>query len=84
MAKFKVNGNPQGQYYFKKEVREELGRKLELICSVKTAVIYPVGTRLETILESLAIIIKDLEHRLQIQKKQQNKPIEFKAQEKKK
>jgi len=68
MVKFKVKANPQGQYYFPKEVREELGEKLELICNAKAAIVYSYETRLETILESLEIIKKDLKHRLRIRK----------------
>ena len=68
MVKFKVKANPQGQYYFPKEVREELGQNLELICNAKAAIVYSADTPLKTILESMEIIEKDLKHRLEIEK----------------
>jgi bifunctional DNA-binding transcriptional regulator/antitoxin component of YhaV-PrlF toxin-antitoxin module len=73
MVKFQVRANPSGQYYFPKEVREELGRKLDLICNAKTAVIFNAETSLDTVLQSLEIIQKDLQHRLHLQKEQQNR-----------
>jgi len=63
MVKFKVKANPSGQYYLPKEVREELGEKLELVCNAKAAVIFPEGRSLKTVLESLEVIQKDLSHR---------------------
>ena len=68
MVKFKIKANPSGQYYFPKEVREELGEELDLICDAKAGVIFPAGTPLELVLKSLEIIERDLEYRLQLQK----------------
>ena len=68
MVKFKVKANPQGQYYFPKEVRQELGQNLELICNAKAAIVYSADTPLKTILESMEIIAKDLKHRIDIEK----------------
>jgi bifunctional DNA-binding transcriptional regulator/antitoxin component of YhaV-PrlF toxin-antitoxin module len=70
LVKFKVKANPQGQYYFPKEVREELGKKLELICNARAGVIFPEGTPLETVLESLEVIQRDLHHRRELQEKE--------------
>ena len=67
MVKFKVKANPSGQYYFPKEVREELGQELELICNAKAAVVYNAQTPLEAILQSIDLIQKDLKHRLELQ-----------------
>lgn len=67
MVKFKVKANPSGQYYFPKEVRQELGSNLELISNARAAVVYPEGTPIKTILTSLRIIQDDLQHRQQIQ-----------------
>jgi bifunctional DNA-binding transcriptional regulator/antitoxin component of YhaV-PrlF toxin-antitoxin module len=69
MVKFKVKANPQGQYYFPKEVREELGKQLELICNAKTAVVFSAETRLEVVLRSIEVITKDLRHRVELEKK---------------
>lgn len=68
MVKFKVKANPSGQYYLPKEVREELGKKLELICNAKAAVIFPEGIPLTTVLQSLEVIQKDLHHRSKLEK----------------
>lgn len=64
MVKFKIKANPSGQYYFPKEVREEL----ELICNAKAAIVYSAETAIEIVLESIELIKKDLEHRLELQK----------------
>lgn len=66
MVKFIVKANPNGQYYFPKEVRQELGKNLELISNARAAVIYPQGTPIKTILTSLQIIQRDLQHRKQL------------------
>ncbi len=66
MVKFKVKANPSGQYYLPKEVREELGAKLELICNARAGVIFPEGTSPQVVLQSLEVIQKDLKHRLQL------------------
>ena len=68
MVKFQVKSNSSGQYYFPKEVRAELGNKLTLVCNAKAAVVFSEGTSLITVLESIEIIMKDLKHRLDIQK----------------
>lgn len=70
MVKFKVKANRSGQYYFPKEVRAELGEKLELICNAKAAVIFPEGLNYETILQSLEVIQKDLAHRRDLEEKE--------------
>lgn len=73
MVKFRVKANPSGQYYLPKEVREELGEKLELICNARAAVIFPEGTSLETVLQSLEVIQKDLRNRQEINKREASK-----------
>jgi len=72
MVKFKVHANPSGQYYFPQEVREELGRELVLLCNAKAAVIFNTETSLNIVLESLALICKDIEHRLRLQTQEQS------------
>ena len=71
MVKFKVKANPAGQYYFPKEVRQELGQNLELICNAKAAIVYSADTPIKTILESMEIIEKDLKHRLVMEKEKE-------------
>lgn len=69
MVRFSIKANPSGQYYFPKEVREELGETLKLICDAKAAIIYSAGTPLTIILESVEIITRDLKHRIALQKR---------------
>jgi len=71
LVKFKVKANPAGQYYFPKEVRQELGQNLELICNAKAAIVYSADTPIKTILESMEIIEKDLKHRLVMEKEKE-------------
>jgi len=68
MVKFRVKANPSGQYYFPKEVRQELGGELTLVCNAKAAVVFPESAPLTAVLESIEIILRDLRHRLQLQK----------------
>ena len=67
MVKFKVKASPSGQYYFPKEVRQELGNDLELICNAKAGIIYNAQTSIRQILKSMKIIQKELEHRLEME-----------------
>ena len=69
MVKFKIKANPVGQFYFPKEIREELGESLELIANAKTAVVFPEGTPLDVVLKSLDVIKSDLEHRLEMERR---------------
>jgi len=75
MVKFKVKANPSGQYYLPKEVREELGERLELICNAKAAVIFPEGLSLKTVIQSLEIIQKDLHHRRELERGNHNESL---------
>ena len=69
MVKFRIKANPVGQFYFPKEIREELGESLELIANAKTAVVFPEGTPLDIVLKSLDVIKSDLEHRLEMERR---------------
>lgn len=67
MVKYEIKSNPTGQYYLPKEVREELGPKLSMICNAKAALIFCPDEPINVILESLNIITQDLKHRMNIQ-----------------
>jgi bifunctional DNA-binding transcriptional regulator/antitoxin component of YhaV-PrlF toxin-antitoxin module len=67
MVKYEIKSNPCGQYYLPKEVREELGPKLSMICNAKAAIIFCPDEPIDVILESLNIITQDLKHRRDIQ-----------------
>jgi hypothetical protein len=69
MVKYEIKSNPTGQYYLPKEVREELGPRLSMICNAKAAIVFCPDEPLEVILESLSIIELDLKHRMQIQQR---------------
>lgn len=64
MVKFKVHSNPQGQYYLPKEVREELGKTLNLMCNTKAAIIFNEDTPLDQVLKSVEVLAQDLKNRL--------------------
>lgn len=69
MVKFSVKSNPQGQYYFPKEVRAELGSELDMICNARAAIVFSKDTPLELILQSMDLIAQDLKQRIEMQKK---------------
>ena len=68
MVTFQIKSNPQGQYYLPKEVRQELGERLDLICDTKTAVIYDPKIKLNLVLKSLRILCSHVENRLELEK----------------
>ena len=69
--KFQIKANPNGQYYLPKEVRQELCRKLELICTAQAAVIYPEGLHPQKVQQSLLIILHDLRNRSELQRQEE-------------
>ena len=70
MVTFHAKANPQGQYYLPKEVRQELGEQIDLICNVKAAVIYNSNIPLDLVLKSLKILCDDVENRLEMEKRE--------------
>ena len=70
MVTFQIRSNPHGQYYLPKEVRQELGRQLNLICDTKTAVIYSSQTSLDLVLKSLKILCSHIENRLELERQE--------------
>jgi len=68
LVKFKLKSNPHGQVYLPKEVREELGQFYEGIGNARAFVIYPEGTPINVVLNALDVIVKDLRHRLELEK----------------
>jgi len=71
MVKFHARANPQRQYYLPKEVREELGKTLDIICNTKAAIIYNSTTPIQQVLKSLKVLEDDLTHRVEMQQQQQ-------------
>jgi hypothetical protein len=70
VVKYEIKSNPTGQYYLPKEVREELGPRLSMICNAKAAIVFCPDEPIEVILGSLNIIELDLKHRMQIQQRE--------------
>lgn len=68
MVKFKLKANDYGQIYLPKEVREELGRNLELVGNTKTAVVFSAGLKAIDVLKSLKVLMLDLQHRAELEK----------------
>jgi hypothetical protein len=68
MVTFQIKSNPQGQYYLPKEVRQELGEELDLICDTKTAVIYDPKIKLNSVLKSLRILCSHVENKLELER----------------
>lgn len=68
MVKFRLKANDFGQIYLPKEVREELGRSLELVGNAKTAVIFSAGLKAVDVLKSLRVLMLDLQHRAELEK----------------
>ena len=77
--KYEIKSNPTGQYYLPKEVREELGSRLSMICNAKAAIVFSPDEPIDVILESLNIIELDLKHRMQIQQRGKNADLEKKT-----
>ena len=75
MVKFVVKGNRHGQYYLPKEVRQELGEELDVICNTRAAVIFNSKTSLESVLKSIAVLTCDLNNRLEIQKEEKSEGL---------
>jgi len=67
MVKYRLKANPQGQFYFPKEVREELGHELILIPNSRAGVIFPKDATFDEVLESLRVIIEDLKLRKKLE-----------------
>lgn len=72
MVEFDINiHEKEGIAYFAKKIRETLGHKLKLRPGLKAGVLYPRGTPLEVVLESLDIIRRDFEHQIKLEKEAQ-------------
>jgi hypothetical protein len=76
MVTFHTKSNPQGQYYLPKEVRQELGKQIDLICNTKAAIIFNSNTPLDLVLKSLKILCNDVENRMEMEKREANQTSE--------
>jgi len=70
MVELKTKMASSGQVYIPKELREPFGRELTILPNAAAAVIFRTGTNYEDILVSLRIIIEDIRHRIELQRKQ--------------
>jgi len=62
----KVSGS--GVIYIPKEIREAFGRKMKIIPSVRAAVFFPANTPYEDVLDSLKVIMAEIEHRIRLRR----------------
>ena len=60
---FEIRAGPQGHYYLPKIVRKMLGERVLLVPNSRSAVVYPKGTELADVVQSLQIILADLQFR---------------------
>ena len=68
MVKLKVHINSQGKFHVPKALRNEFGTtQLNILTSIKTAFVYPRDAELEDILNSLILIKKDIEQRIDLE-----------------
>ena len=67
--KIKLKANPRGQFYFPKTLRDEWGHELELTPNASAGAIYPKGTSPQEVIDSLEVVIADLKHRAEMEKK---------------
>jgi len=55
--------------YIPKDIVEQLGRKLKVIPNARSAVIFPEDAEYEEVIESLKVILADLELRARLKRK---------------
>lgn len=67
MVKFELKMNKYGQLYIPKELRSELGSELEALADARTSVMFRRGLKARDVLESLRVIMADLEHRAKLE-----------------
>ena len=60
---FEIKAGPQGHYYFPKKIREAFGTKIILLPNAAAGAIYSKDTDLTSVIESLRVVIQDLELR---------------------
>jgi len=54
--------------YIPKDIVEQLGRKLKVIANARSAVIFPEDAEYEEVIESLKVILADLELRARLKR----------------
>ena len=70
MVKLKTHINSQGKFHVPKALRNEFGTtQLDILTSIKTAFVYPRNAELEDVLNSLILVKKDLEQRIELEHK---------------
>lgn len=57
-----------GVLYIPKELREAFGREMKIIANATASVFFPADADYKDVLHSLEIIIRDIEHRIRLQK----------------
>jgi hypothetical protein len=65
---FELKAGRQGHVYFPKRIRAAFGDKMKFLPNTNAAVIFPEKADLEAVIESLRVIITDLELRTKVKK----------------
>lgn len=70
MVEFRIKVNPiQRVAYMPRELYETLGSKLRAVANRKAVALYPEGASLEDVIVSLKLILQDLEHAIQLERR---------------
>ena len=69
MVELKTKITKTGVLYIPKELREAFGRDMKIIASVTASVFFPADADYRDVLESINIIVKDIQHRIRLQQK---------------
>lgn len=71
--KIELKANRQGQIYLPKLLREQWGVEYILIPNAQGGYIYPKGAGAKGALKSLEVVQKDLEHRAELEEKEERR-----------
>ena len=71
MVELKTKITKTGVLYIPKELREAFGREMKIIANASASVFFPADANYKDVLHSLEIIMKDIEHRIRLQKEKQ-------------
>lgn len=70
MVELKTKITDAGVFYVPKELRDAFGLKIKIIPNASAAVFFSRNTRYEDVLASLRIIQQDIEHRIDLAKRE--------------
>jgi bifunctional DNA-binding transcriptional regulator/antitoxin component of YhaV-PrlF toxin-antitoxin module len=71
MVEMKTKITDAGVFYVPKELRDQFGLRIKIIPNASAAVFFSRDTRYEDVLKSLDIIKQDIEHRINLAKREE-------------